>query len=100
MSDLAELLGNDGDDPFAGLSGAPCNELPRRSGDTAVEPADRQANRYAAIHTRDILLTRSSLLDEGTPRADLVVEYVNENELTDLNTSDEDDDDDIHGGRA
>jgi hypothetical protein len=41
--------------------------------------------RYAAIHTRDVLLTRSSLLlDEGTPRADLVVEYANENELAGL----------------
>jgi hypothetical protein len=32
------------------------------------------------------------LLDEGTPRADLVVDCVDENELAGLNTSDEDDD--------
>jgi hypothetical protein len=32
------------------------------------------------------------LLDEITPRADLVVDYVDENELAGLNTSDEDDD--------
>jgi hypothetical protein len=48
---------------------------------------------------RDILRSRSSLLDEGTPRADLVVDYVDGNELAGLNTSDKDDDmeDRLHG---
>jgi hypothetical protein len=39
-----------------------------------------------------ILLTRSSLLDEVTPRADRVVDCVDENELAGFDTSDEDDD--------
>jgi hypothetical protein len=62
------------------LPGASCSELTRRSGDAPC--ACDGIGRYAAIHLRDVLLTRSSsLLDEVTPRADLVVDYVDENEL-------------------